>query len=521
MKRCPKCSVEFSDMWNVCDVCKSLLTKDVSAKKAEIDSLEDKAYLCKPIEDIVDQAATLFLYLNKDLKLLMCNKALEAITGYSREEIFKDDWLRLLFKDYSSRREIFKAVAASCLSSIKSRTYQGAVTKKDGSECVLSWRNTAVVDGAGEVLGIICTAQDITDSKHSEDNLAAQSERLRNIFTSIRDYALITTNLDDKITYYGRSSAGLFGWSEDATLMDISILFPEDDRDSAKVRIRQSIDEIGRFEEEVELLSSGDRLFPAMLTANALLDKENNRAGYVYIARDITQRKKLESQIIQSEKLAAIGQLAAGVAHEMNNPLLVILGRLDMLSMEDEKISPEIKHTVEIIKTQSIRMRDIVDRLLTYSRPKASHMIYLDIQEILKTVAPLVAYHPVFKKIAWKEELPQDLPKVKGDFTQLQELFFNIAINACQATPEGGKVTVSTKDTKDGFIEIVVRDTGKGIKKEDLNKLFTPFFTTRDNGTGLGLAICQNIVNAHGGKIEVESEFGRGSIFKIRLPAKK
>lgn len=522
MKRCPKCSVRFSDMWNFCEACNAMLVRDDGRKKESAKPLDEgPVYTRRPVEDIIDQAGTLFLYLNKDLKLIMCNKALESITGYSREEIFRDDWLRLLFRDYPSRREIFKAVVASCLSSIRSRTYQGAVSRKDGSECILSWRNTAATDGSGKILGIICTAQDITESKHSEDNLAIQSERLRNIFASIRDYGLITTNLDDKITYYGTSSAGLFGWEEDVTLMDIAILFSEHERDGLKNSIKKSIDRMGRFEEEVKLRRGDNEIFPAMLTVNALLDKENSRTGYVYIARDITQRKKLERQIIQSEKLAAIGQLAAGVAHEMNNPLLVVLGRLEMLSMDDERITPEVKHTIEIVRSQSMRMRDIVDRLLTYSRPKASHMAYVDIHEVLETVSPLVDYHPEFKRIVWKQELSEDLPKIKGDFSQLQELFFNIAINACQATPEGGTVTVITRDTKDGFIEVAVRDTGKGIKNEDMNKLFTPFFTTKDSGTGLGLAICQNIVNAHGGKIEVESEIGKGSIFRIRLPAKK
>jgi PAS domain S-box-containing protein len=521
MKRCTKCSARFSDAWNICEICNlPLLEDEVSQERAPLYP-EEIVYACRPMEDIVNQAPIIFLYLNKELKLMMCNKALESITGYSREEMFNDDWLTVLFRDYPSRKEIFKAVVASCLNSIKSHTYQGAVSRKDGSECILSWRNAAVVDRSGNPIGVICTAQDITESKRAEDNLAIQFERLRNIFTSIRDYGLVTANLDNKITYYGSSSTGLFNWEEDVTLMDISRLFSQQDRERMKKEIRESIDAIGRFEGEVELLRGESKIFEAMLTVYPLLDKDNNRTGYVYIARDITQRKKFERQMVQNEKLAAIGQLAAGVAHEMNNPLLVVLGRLEMLSLDDKNISPEIKHTIDIVKTQSVRMRDIVDRLLTYSRTKASNMVYLDIHEVLKTVSPLAAYHPEFKKIVWKEELEKSLPKVKGDFNQLQELFFNIAINACQATPKGGTVTVATRDTKDGFIEVTVKDTGVGIKKEDLSNLFTPFFTTKDSGTGLGLSICQNIINAHEGKIEVESEFGKGSIFKIRLPAKK
>ena len=110
---------------------------------------------------------------------------------------------------------------------------------------------------------------------------------------------------------------------------------------------------------------------------------------------------------------------------------------------------------------------------------------------------------------------------IDGDFNQLQEVFLNLAINACQAMPEGGTITISSKDAGGGFVEVAVKDTGKGIKKEDMAKLFTPFFTTKDNGTGLGLAICHGIIDSHEGKIEVESELGKGTAFRIKLPISK
>jgi PAS domain S-box-containing protein len=477
-------------------------------------------YLFPIIEATLEQADIIFLYLDKELRPMMCNKSVEQITGYRREELFKGDWLELFFRKNPSRKEIFKAFLNSSLTNVSSRIYESSITKRDGSECVLFWRNKAITDASGNIWGLLCAAQDITERKSSEDDLAIQSERLRGVFAGIKDYALLTTNMEDKIIYYGTGTAKLFGWEADMTLKDISILFKEEDRHNIKERVKTSIAYSGKFEQELTLLRTNGKPFPAIFTAGILYDKQNQKAGYIYIIRDITDLKNIERQMVQSEKMAAVGQLAAGIAHEINNPLLVILGRLDMLSLDGEIKDPSLKQTADIIKTQAQRMRVIVDRLLSYSRKKAPRMDMVDVNDILKTIAPLIAYYPEFKKVIWEEELGGELPKVKGDFNQLQELFLNLALNACQAMPQGGTITISSKYARSGFVEIIIRDTGVGIPKDNINKLFTPFFTTKDSGTGLGLAICHSIINSHGGKIEVESEINKGAIFKIKLPIK-
>lgn len=521
MKICSKCSIRYSEMWNICAVCKNPLKGEGVLRRIFRARYAFEKLSSFLIESIVEQANIIFLYLDKNLKPVICNQAIEHVTGYGRDEIFKGDWLELLFRNYPSRKEMLRAFIESSLTSIKSRVYECAVTKKDGSECILSWRNTAVTDTSGDISGIICTAHDITEKKSSEDTVAGQSESLRNIFASIKDYALITTNLEGKITYYEKGTASLFGWEGDMTLRDISIIFPEEDRYKIGDKIKENIKKYGKFEEEVELLRHKQGVFPAALTATALLNSRGEGTGYVYLARDITKRKRLEEQVVQAAKLAAIGQLGTGVAHEMNNPLLVISGRLDMLSMEDEKLSPAVKRTIKTIKSQTQRMKIIVDRLLSFSRKRVPRMDIVDVNKILETISPLLAYHPEFKNITWKEELTRNLPKARGDFNQLQEMFLNMGLNACQAMLKGGLITISSKDKKDGFIEVTIKDTGVGIKKEDLSKLFTPFFTTRENGTGLGLAICQSIISSHGGKIEVESELGKGSTFRVSLPVKE
>lgn len=521
MKRCPRCSIRYSQMWNICMVCSSPLVSDTIVSKIFTKNRQSAGYLFPIIEKSIEQANALLLYLDIDLKLIMCNKAVEQITGYSRKEIFKGDWQKFFFGKNQSKREIFKAVLLSSFVSVHGYVYEGSVMRKDGTERALSWSNTVITDVAGKPRGIFCIATDVTEYKFARNDVAACSESFKDIFVSIKDYALITTNLANKITYYGASATSLFNWNADMILKDISILFMSDNEASLISKIKRNITSKGSFEEELTLLRSDGKDFPAMLLVSALISAENKASGYLYIIRDVTETKKMAAQMIQSEKMAAMGQLAAGVAHEINNPLLVILGRIDMLAMDGEESAPTIKKTLSIIEAQAKHMRVIVDRLLLYSRNKPVSKNVVEINDVLKTISPLVAYYSEFHKIIWKEDLHKGPAKIKGDFNQLQEVFLNLAINACQTMSDGGTLTISSFKPDDEFIHVRFEDTGSGIKREDMGKLFLPFFTTKDTGTGLGLPLCYSIVESHGGRIEVESEVDKGAVFTVKLPAYK
>ena len=143
----------------------------------------------------------------------------------------------------------------------------------------------------------------------------------------------------------------------------------------------------------------------------------------------------------------------------------------------------------------------------------------MDLNELLQSILPLVSYYPQFKKITWKEQFQKDLPAVKGDFNQLQEVFVNLGLNACQAIPDWGELTITTRYNKgESHVEVLVSDTGQGMDDEQLQKLFDPFFSTKEKGTGLGLSICRNIIDLHKGSIEVKSAPGKGTTFTVRLP---
>ncbi|MFH0732321.1 MAG: PAS domain S-box protein [Candidatus Omnitrophota bacterium] len=470
------------------------------------------------LSQLIEEANSLIIFTTTDGEALMCNGVVEFFTGYSRDEILQQGWLNLLYKGQDVRKEMFKAVMKSCLISIMSKTYEGAIVRKDGSECMLSWRLASIRDKNNNELGLLCIAHDVTDRKAKEEDIDVHGQKFKDILSSLMEYALMTTNLEGKITYYGLGAKNVFGFPENKVyLEDISLIYPEHSKAEIIRQISIDIQKNGKFEGEIELIDNDKKEFPAILTITPLLNKEGQTIGYTYVAKDITEKKKIEQQMVQSAKMAAVGQLASGVAHEINNPLLVIMGRLELL--DDEELAENVTKTIETVQAQSQRIRTLVDRLLSYSKKRKPDMKPLDLNHLLKNVAPLLAYYPEFRKITWKENLQDNLPLVKGDFNQLQEVFVNLGLNACQATKEGDEITVVTRhDKQNNLVEALVTDTGSGMNQDQMQHLFDPFFTTKEKGTGLGLSICSNIIEQHKGKIDVESEIGKGTTFTIKLP---
>jgi two-component system NtrC family sensor kinase len=268
----------------------------------------------------------------------------------------------------------------------------------------------------------------------------------------------------------------------------------------------------------VDLLRKNGESFPVSLTVSQFKDTEGSLIGYIFMAKDITERKRLEHQIFQSEKLAAIGQLAAGMAHEINNPLFVISGKLEIMLAENG-LNEKMRESLGLINAQADRIRKLVDNLLEFARKKPLEMKMLSINEVINNVLPLLDYHKLATSgIGIKKELDEALPLIKGDLHQLQEVFVNLLVNAYHAMPHGGTVTIKTSNPDRQYAQIMLSDTGHGIKEHNLRNIFMPFFSTKKNGTGLGLSICYNIIKNHNGSIEVESQMGKGTTFIIKLP---
>jgi len=349
-------------------------------------------------------------------------------------------------------------------------------------------------------------------------------EFLHSILESMED-GVFTVDRERRITSFNRAASKIMGFSSEEVMgkrceeVFGSLICSEDCILQKALKEEKPI-----YSREVRLLTRTGREVPVSIVASPLRDKGGGVIGVIEVFRDLTPLKELEGQLAQSEKLALLGKLAAGVAHEINNPITGILTyiRLLLRRVEEKKdpLSKDIYRYLLIMEKETERVGRLIRGLLDFSRPLKPEMRPLDLKEVLEQSFPLLSER--LKRISVEKEIEPPLPKVKGDFNQLQQVFMNIIINAAQAMPKGGKLKI--RIFKDGrWVRVEFEDTGCGIPQKNIPKLFDPFFTTKCGkeecpGLGLGLSIVKRIIDTHHGSIQVKSRVGKGSTFILKLP---
>jgi PAS domain S-box-containing protein len=243
------------------------------------------------------------------------------------------------------------------------------------------------------------------------------------------------------------------------------------------------------------------------------------RKGYVLVLEDITEKKKIEEELFRATKHASVGRLAAGVSHEVGNPLASISSLVQEMLAED--VSPFVKGSLTTINQHVNRIARIVRNLGDFARLYPRQRVPTSLKDILENTLNLVRYDKYFKKIAIRTDV-EDIPSLKIDPDQIEQVFLNLLLNARDAMPEGGELNISVRQA-DSLVEMVFADTGTGIDAEVKDKIFDPFFSTKGptKGTGLGLSICYSIIKDHGGTIEIDSEKNKGTKFIIKIPIEK
>jgi len=263
------------------------------------------------------------------------------------------------------------------------------------------------------------------------------------------------------------------------------------------------------------------------VTATPIEDPNEKTRALVFL-RDVTDKRLNELQLVQTEKMSSIGMLAAGVAHEINNPLTSVAGYAEALvrrfrdepGLKEDPRLKDFKKYLDVIIRESYRCKGIIDSLLSFSRKSDGVVGVVDLNRVLEEVLELVRHKARDEKIEIKEALQRDLPMVEGDAAGLRQVFMNLTMNAFQAIEGPGNVEIATHG-QDGMVVASVSDSGCGIPPAILDQIWDPFFTTKDvgKGLGLGLAVTYNIVKKHGGEIHVDTSNGKGTKFTVRLPA--
>lgn len=329
------------------------------------------------------------------------------------------------------------------------------------------------------------------------------------IITSIQS-GLVSYTLDHRVIFFNPSAARITGLEAEEVLYgSILDLFPG---------LAQRDDLDHRWEEEF-VRRDGERRTLGM-SLSQLLDSQGEHQGWILIFQDLSPLRRMEEEVRRSEHLAALGKVAAGIAHEIRNPLASMSGSIQMLSRSD-RLNPTEQKLMRIVLRETDRLNELITEFLQYARPSPPQLEPLDLRLLLGEMVEVFGFlrYGSVENIPVKVslEMEQDV-RIDADPKQLKQVFWNLLNNAAEAMPEGGPVQVCVRRAA-GRVEVQIVDHGVGISQEALERLFEPFFTTKDGGTGLGLALVQRIVEAHGGTIRVESEVGRGTSIAVSLPS--
>ena len=344
----------------------------------------------------------------------------------------------------------------------------------------------------------------------------------RSIIESV-DTGILTINLRGQIKSFNRAAEEITGYSfaevEDKNIVD---LFPE------YGDLLENIHTGGHpysQQSRVEMYVESHEKNPLTLgcSVSFLNDGTGKRIGDILVFQDLTAIKKMELILEKNRRLAFIGELAAGLAHEMRNPMASISGSIQVLHKSLPLNEPD-ERLMQIILRGKDQLESFMRDFLLLSRPTPGMSEMIKITDIIEDILESIRYLPDWRDdIQVIKSLQDHLPFIRANKTEIRQLIWNVLMNAIQSMPNGGRVTIETgKDTPDistgQFLEIKISDNGQGIMENDLGKIFEPFYTTREKGTGLGLAIVNRIVEGHAGKIKVDSKSGKGTTFTIWLP---
>jgi len=382
------------------------------------------------------------------------------------------------------------------------------------------------VNSAGKVVRLYGTTQDITERKQAEVELRNKTNELQAIFDSISD-GITVYDHDGLIQHHNLISPQLYPKEILPGKSCRDIFHPETSSMPQDCPVERAL-RGERVETSQVSVREGQKTQYVDITATPIKDAlgEKNRALVFF--RDISEKRLQEMHLIQTEKMSSIGVLATGIAHEINNPLTSVAGCAEAL-LRRFRDEPALKRDsrlevfpnyLEVIVRESYRCKGIIDHLLSFGRKSDGSVIGVDMNLVLLEILELLRHQPGYRQIEVVTYLKKDLPHVLGDPSGLRQVCMNLLVNAHQAITGSGLVEVTTDNADDKMVSISIRDTGGGIAQETIDRIWDPFFTTKEagKGVGLGLALTYNIVKRHGGDIRVESRIGEGSLFTVVLP---
>jgi PAS domain S-box-containing protein len=370
------------------------------------------------------------------------------------------------------------------------------------------------------VENVLLFMDDITERERLGEEIRRVERHLASVVNSANDLVL-SLNVDGSILTWNRAASRVSGLSADAAHGQMLLALVPETQQTIMADMLEALRHGATVQQtEINLITSQRQAIPIAWSCSPIVTDDGEVIGIVAIGRDLTEQRRLEAQLIQSTKMASLGVMAGGIAHELRNPLGIILASAQLLQDHYDDTSLRDQCTTKI-QDATKRSSLIIDNLLKFARPMSVHMQLLDINVVIEDTFVLMTHQLVLQQIRLIKQLPFNLPQVYGNSALLQQVFTNLILNACNAIEQNGSLTVTTRANHTNLIEIQFTDTGCGIAPETLPKIFDPFFTTRPTGkgTGLGLSISYTIIQQHHGEITVQSAIGQGTTFIVSLPA--
>jgi PAS domain S-box-containing protein len=461
-------------------------------------------------------------------RFLKANPAIARIFGYNSIAEFLETSVRDMYQNPGDRDDFIKELKSK--GSITSRELK--LKKKNGSPIIASVTATIQHNPNGEIKWIDGVIEDITEQKRAEDELLAEKERLAVTLRSIGE-GVITVDIEGRIVLLNKVAEDLTGWKHTEAvgrkLEDVFCIEGEA-KDELMPDPFSKVISSGiaiSFPENTTLISKKGVKRIIAYNGAPIMDQNSEIIGVVLVFRDITEKMIIEEELQKAQKLESIGILAGGIAHDFNNILAAILGNLSLANLQ---INPKSKAYIHLIEAEKAveRARNLTTQLLTFSKGGAPIRETASIADLL---IETVKFSLVGSNVESRFSFQDDLLSAKIDKGQISQVINNLVLNASQAMPDGGVIEVNASNIQSGssedtlslepgdFIKISIRDYGCGIPEEYLNKIFDPYYTTKETGSGLGLTTAYSIIHKHKGHISVESIVGMGTIFHVYLPA--
>lgn len=472
------------------------------------------------LASIVQSSDDAIIGLGPDGRVLTWNAGAERLYAYREEEI-RGRPIDVLVPD-RDKSEVSASLGRVLREQAVERIETEQVTRH-GRRVHVFMTISPIHDGANTVIGGSIVARDVTARKTAEESLR-RSEATARAFLESASESIVVTDAAGRIVLVNARTETMFGYVRTELIgqpVEVLIPIPLRERHVAHRGTYMTAPRIRSMGQGLDLagLKKDGAEFPVEVSLSYIETDEGTRA--IAFVTDISDRVAFQKAARQADKLAALGTLSAGIAHEINNPIGIISSRVEvmMLEAEQEGLSDEVRKDLEVILRHARRVAAITQGLLSFARQSSGTRGPVNLNQVAEEVVQLVRKDMSRARVDVTMKLGGTMPTFMADANAVGQVLLNLLTNARSAMPEGGEITIETSHLAAGrSVRLTVRDTGSGIPPEILTKIFDPFFTTKSEGTGLGLSISHGIVHEHHGTLDVRSEVGKGSTFSLTFP---